>query len=431
MKEATVSLHPIKQEDLPKGWKLLPLGAVLLESQYGTNAPSLDSGNTMMVGMKNISDGKIYAEELPCVDLSDDERSKYILKKGDILINRTNSYDLVGKVGLFSSDLLAVFASYLVRLKVNLEFVMPSYLNYWLNGHIAKKTIKRISTRAIGQANINPTELKKYCYVLIPPMKEQAIIVDLLGSIDEAIAYTEKLIEAKAHQKRGLAVKLLFGKLRLGNRRTNGLVKNRLYSVPDDWKVVKIDSFAKEASRKNASGEPLPVLSCTKHQGLVDSLKYFGKQIFSKDTSSYKVVSHGQFAYATNHIEEGSIGYQDLYAKALVSPMYTVFKIDKTQIIDGYFFKLLKIETFRHIFQVNTSASVNRRGSLRWKGFSRIKVPCPSLEEQSEINNLLDLLQREITLLRKNLNFIKKQKRGLMQKLLTGEWLVNGSKTVV
>jgi type I restriction enzyme S subunit len=82
----------------------------------------------------------------------------------------------------------------------------------------------------------------------------------------------------------------------------------------------------------------------------VPSLEYFGRKIYSDDLTTYKIVSKNCFAYATNHIEEGSIGYQNKYEKALISPMYTVFKTDGT-IDDKYLFKLLKTHYYIHEYQ--------------------------------------------------------------------------------
>jgi type I restriction enzyme S subunit len=216
--------------------------------------------------------------------------------------------------------------------------------------------------------------------------------------------------------------RLLFGRVRLGGRKNREPKEGKWFSTPSDWNRIKIGAVAKEISKKNANRDDLPVLSCTKYQGLVSSLEYFDKQIFSINTSTYKIVERGHFAYATNHIEEGSIGYQDLYPKALISPMYTVFKTDPDKINDGYLYKLLKTETFRRIFAINTNASVDRRGSLRWNDFSKLPIPLPPLSEQQEINQVLDTAQQEISLLKKKLDLLKTQKRGLMQKLLTGIW---------
>jgi type I restriction enzyme S subunit len=152
----------------------------------------------------------------------------------------------------------------------------------------------------------------------------------------------------------------------------------------------------------------------------VDSLAYFGRQIFSDDLATYKVVRRGQFAYATNHIEEGSIGYQHVCDTAVISPMYTVFKTNDL-VDDGFLYKVLKSNLYIHIYQVNTSASVDRRGSLRWTEFSHIRIPVPTLEEQRAIAKVIDGQQREIELLQQKLDALRRQKKGLMQQLLTGK----------
>lgn len=251
-------------------------------------------------------------------------------------------------------------------------------------------------------------------------LQEQSKLVDMLSTWDLAIDETEWLIAAKEQRYSWLSCMLLFGNI---NSNSDASKRTRWFAVPDHWKIVKIGSVAKEIKATNGSGESIPVLSCTKYDGLVNSLEYFGKQVFSLDTSTYKVVSRGEFAYATNHIEEGSIGYQNLHDKGLVSPMYTVFETDKS-IDDGYLYKVLKTETYRHIFQVNTSASVDRRGSLRWNEFAKLPIPLPPIDEQQKISATLNIARQEIDLLKKQAEAYRRQKRGLMQKLLTGEWRV-------
>lgn len=252
----------------------------------------------------------------------------------------------------------------------------------------------------------------------------QEIIAAVICDWDSAVEKTEQLIVAKEKIKKGLMQQLLFGKIRLDGRKNIAITEDKWFSIPSDWKRVKIGVVANEIIKKNAAGVDLPVLSCTKYQGLVDSLEYFDKQVFSKDTSTYKTVAQGQFVYATNHIEEGSIGYQDFYPLGLVSPMYTVFAADPNMINDAYLYKLLKTETYRRIFAINTNASVDRRGSLRWKDFSQLQIPLPDLQEQKEISEVLETAQLEITLLQRKLDLLKLQKRGLMQKLLTGAWRI-------
>lgn len=138
------------------------------------------------------------------------------------------------------------------------------------------------------------------------------------------------------------------------------------------------------------------------------------------NTSTYKVVPNNCFVYATNHIEEGSIGYQDLYDFGLVSPMYTVFKTDSS-VCDGYLYRLLKTEHYRQIFAAATNASVDRRGSLRWNEFKKLRIPIPPRDEQQAIASLLAAAERETELLEAQLQSLRTEKAALMSQLLTGK----------
>ena len=146
----------------------------------------------------------------------------------------------------------------------------------------------------------------------------------------------------------------------------------------------------------------------------------FGKKVYSDDTSNYRMVLRGEFAYATNHIEEGSIGYQNLCDAGLVSPIYTVFKATE-EVDDTYLFRVLKSPLLVHIYRANTSSSVARRGSLRYDEFSAIHIWLPCKKEQTAIANILYTCDEELRLLRSQRTAIDQQKRGLMQRLLTGK----------
>ena len=197
-------------------------------------------------------------------------------------------------------------------------------------------------------------------------------------------------------------------------------IKNRHGDYPSDWSRVKLGDVTIESSVRADTTAGGIVLSCTKHHGLVPSEEYFGKRVYAADTSAYKVARRGEFAYATNHIEEGSIGYQNLCDIGLVSPIYTVFKT-KDAVDDAYFYRLLKSSLMIHLYRVNTSASVDRRGSLRYGEFAEIKINLPTIPEQRAIAAVLDTADAELRLLRQQRTALDHQKRGLMQQLLTGK----------
>ena len=198
----------------------------------------------------------------------------------------------------------------------------------------------------------------------------------------------------------------------------------RLQGFEGDWKKLHVHDIAKEVSLKNRNGKNLTVLSCTKYAGLVPSLEYFGRQVFGSDTSTYKVVPQYHFAYATNHIEEGSIGYQDRFEEGLISPMYTVFKTNNL-IHDEYLYKLLKSHQYIHEYRKRMEGSIHRRGGLRWDSFSKISIHLTKLEEQKALASVFGIMDEEYILQEKNLAKVNQQKKGLMQKLLTGEIRVN------
>lgn len=141
---------------LPADWRIEPIGKVLMSSQYGTSNGSSETG-VPVIGMKNLQDGKVNFNDLSFVSLGKDEKEKLLLHDGDILLNRTNSYDLVGKVGFVENACEAVFASYLVRLEVDKTKSDPKFVAMWLSSCWADQMIKKIATRAVSQANVNPT----------------------------------------------------------------------------------------------------------------------------------------------------------------------------------------------------------------------------------------------------------------------------------
>ena len=264
---------------------------------------------------------------------------------------------------------------------------------------------KYVSGSGVPTLNRNDVHVSK---IAIPPIEEQSHIVKVLELWDTAIEKQSELIEKLTLRKRALMQQLLTG-------------KKRLPGFSGEWKHVSLKSFATEVSIKNKENKDYNVLSCTKYDGLVPSLEYFGKQIYSNDLGNYKIVPMHHFAYATNHIEEGSIGYQSKYEYGLISPMYTVFKTDKDVIDDIFLFAVLKSHHLTYLYQSMMEGSINRRGGLRWDSFSTIKIDLPPLNEQKAFSAFLKDADKEIELANEKLASLQSQKRGLMQQLLTGK----------
>ena len=140
-------------------------------------------------------------------------------------------------------------------------------------------------------------------------------------------------------------------------------------------------------SSTRSGGGHLPIYSVTKHDGFVPSLEYFKKQVFSRDTSNYRLVKAGQLAYATIHLDEGSIGIAP--EDCLISPMYTVFSTHSN--VDArYLLRFMKSPVALSNYAGLGRGAVHRRKAVSYSALSAMRVPLPPLDEQRRIAGILD-----------------------------------------
>lgn len=171
-------LPPISEEekpfDLPEGWVWCRLGEVTFGFQYGTSNKSYNSGDVPVLRMGNLQNGMIDWDDL--VFSSDyEEIVKFDLQIGDLLFNRTNSRELVGKTAMFDGLYQAIYAGYLVRFRMAGDNI-PEYTNLVMNSVLHRDWCEEVKTDALGQSNINATKLSLFRFPL-PPIGEQKAIV--------------------------------------------------------------------------------------------------------------------------------------------------------------------------------------------------------------------------------------------------------------
>ncbi|MCS0397898.1 restriction endonuclease subunit S [Vibrio diabolicus] len=206
------NLFPINGDTLPSlrlpefttksEWESIQFGKCVSKSFYGTSKSTSEMGLYPVLRMGNMANGKIDITNLVYIDLEDGEFSKIRLNRGDILFNRTNSPDLVGKVSIFEFDEDFITASYIVTFRLNTNVLLPEFANQLLNTGYYQSLIKGLATRAVSQANINPSRLKEELIICIPKLPEQKKIADCLSSVDEIIAeQSYKVNKLKSHKK--------------------------------------------------------------------------------------------------------------------------------------------------------------------------------------------------------------------------------------
>ena len=198
---------------IPANWEVVRLGEVIESSTYGTNEPLGDNGNIIVLRMNNIQRGEIDWSEVKQAELSERELNELDLRPGDILFNRTNSLDLVGKIAMVR-DLpeLTSFASYLVRIRTKAKRTSPVWLSALLGSKGYQSRIRRFATPGVSQANINPTSLKSLT-IPLPSISEQANAIAVLDGIREQIQHARREYETLQQAKSALADALLSGSM--------------------------------------------------------------------------------------------------------------------------------------------------------------------------------------------------------------------------
>ena len=169
------------------------------------------------------------------------------------------------------------------------------------------------------------------------------------------------------------------------------------------WPMVKLGDVCRPVSNRGDKDD-LEVYSVTKHNGFVLSSEYFKKQVFSKNTKNYKICERDDFAYATIHLDEGSIGFSP--ERCLISPMYTVFRPDYTKVDKTYLLYLLKSERSIAQYSILGSGSVERRKSIKFNDLAKLQFPLPPLDEQRRIAEILKRSSQQISNARQKLDHL-------------------------
>lgn len=169
-----------------EGWEEKTLGEMVKDVKYGTSKPACADGAYTYLRMNNItSDGHLDLNDTKTISLDDKELEKCIVRKGDILFNRTNSYEHVGKTCVFTEETPMVIAGYIIRIRLK-ECLNPYYMNYFFNMKDTKAKLRKISVGAVHQSNINAKAVQTVV-IPLPSLSEQQSIVSFLDSLNEKV----------------------------------------------------------------------------------------------------------------------------------------------------------------------------------------------------------------------------------------------------
>ena len=360
---------------IPEDWEVKRLGDLCFDIFSGSNKTRIDSGKYTVYGSTGI--------------IGKTDEYKY---EGERI--------LVARVGAHAGQVSIASGKYDVSDNTIIVENQDCYSLYFAYQYLIASNLNKMVFGS-GQPLITAGMLKRM-FVIYPPFEEQLKINNVLQLWDTAIAKQTELVEKLTLRKRGLMQQLLTGKKRL-----KGFEGGNFH---------RLGNYISECNRRNVGCNR--VLSVTNTRGFILQEEQFDKIVASNDTSNYKVVCRGEFAYNPSRVNVGSLAMLNDYDEGILSPMYIVFKanenIDKT-----YLLQCLQSWWFRGHIPAYTQGSV--RDSLSFDGLCSMKFYIPTLQEQKAISSILERADKEIEIQKQKLAAMQAQKKGLMQVLLTGK----------
>ena len=172
----------------PRKWDMVTIGDIATDVRYGTSRPATEGGKYPYLRMNNLTyEGYLDLTDLKHIDIPDNEIEKCVVRNGDVLFNRTNSLELVGKTCVYNLDSDMIIAGYIIRVRID-DRVLPVILSSYLNSTVMKEQLRSMAKGAVNQANINAQELRSIP-IYLPPITFQHEFATFVEQVDKSKFY--------------------------------------------------------------------------------------------------------------------------------------------------------------------------------------------------------------------------------------------------
>ncbi len=405
---------------IPADWKLCSLDEFIERLDAGVSVNSEDvpasEGEWGVLKSSCASDGRFRPEENKRILPEEIHRARVPVRENTIIISRSNTRELVGESALINQDYPYLFHSDKLWQAIFRNDILfcPRWLSQVFISTEFRKQVGNLATGTSGSMKNISKEVFLSIEIPTPTFEEQKRIADILMCWGKHIDQTENLIAAKTRFKRGLMQQLLTGKKRFQE------------FAGQEWKEQKLSDIFERVKRRNDEGNK-NVVTVSAQRGFVRQNEFFTKFVASENLDDYFLVKKGEFCYNksyTNDYAWGATKRLKEFDKAVVTTLYICFKFKDETKHSGDFF-----EHFFEACALDKGLSKIAHEGGRAHGllnvtptdFFTLKINIPSRNEQIAIAQVLQTADKEIELLKKQLEALRKQKRGLMQKLLTGQ----------
>lgn len=387
-------------------FEVAPLGALLEQrpqNGYSPVCPDTPTGKWVL-SLAALDGYGFNPSGLKPAPIDDPLVDKLRLEPGDFLISRSNTADKVGRVGVFRGEIeQCSYPDLMMRFRPNPNLVDPDYLELYLKSEAVVSYIQKHATGTSGSMKKINQATVEGIPVVLPSVREQKNIAAIVGDWYRAIETTERLIAAKEQRHRWLLQQLIDHK-----------------GARQHWETLTLGDVIQERSERSSVRDEYPVLTSSR-RGLFLQSEYFSKQVTSEDNTGYKIMRRGDFTFRSMS-DDGRFVFNRLtkYDAGIISPAYGVFYANGVN--PEFLVQYLNSSYFAQLLARETQGGT--RKALRFTALASMEVDLPGRADQERIAAILEESRHEIDLLQTQLERLRRQKRGLMQKLLTGQWRV-------
>lgn len=399
---------------IPEHWREIEIRDTVLRLDAGASVLSeermITNGEIGVLKVSAVSYGRFMPQAHKAVTIPTQiERLTVIPLKGTLLVSRANTYELVGASAYVENDYPDLFLSDKLWRIQTTEECDALWLSYVLS---AANTRARIADRATGTSG-SMKNISQSAFLSIkipfPPFPEQRKIAEILGTWDAAIGRVEQLIAALQRRKQGLMQRLLTGAVRFPE------------FVGTEWEELRLGEFLRYAPRKVEK----PASSYVR-MGIRSHGKGTFTEIIDDPTSNamdflYEVKGDDLIVNITFAWEQAIAIVDAKDAGALVSHRFPTYEFDRTKVVSEFFRYLMLTERFHDKLELITPGGAGRNRVMSKPDFLKLTVRVPSVKEQQRIGEVLMATDKAIDTYQQYLAALSQQKKGLMQRLLTGQ----------
>jgi len=328
-------------------------------------------------------------------DIANNENTDayYVIENGDFVYNPRKSVTApYGPVNMYLGNKTGIISP--LYLCFSVKDIYCDFLLHWFKGNAWHRYVYSHGDTGVRFDRVSiKDDIFLNMPIKVPVYEEQIRISKLLRAIDERIATQNKIIEDL--------------------KKLKSAIIDNCYS--SKMNMVLLSELLKQCSWRNRNGLDLQVLSVSNKYGFIaQSDQFEDREVASDDTSNYKVVEKGMFAYNPARINVGSIALYEKDGKGIVSPMYVCFTTERP-LLPGYLKHYFASQAFRHEMYKRLEGSV--RLCLTFEGLCNIEIPLPSIERQESISKYLSTIENKVSLEECVLSQYQLQRRHLLSQM--------------